>query len=213
MGYKAGSAKAFDMDGLQVGDVVLDGQRPAIFRAGDPGWYALRVAPQRETFVERWLFLRGVMGFHPVLTRRVVSNGKPRKQTTRYLPGYVFARFPGAPIIHAVQALPHILGAVTAANGSWAQLVPADLLALYGMRDLDSDIEEARKVSAMQRKRASALQAGKGALFRAGPMAGVACEVVEIAGNGDVRVRLRAFGSDRVVTASVHDLVATRKAG
>ncbi|WP_370267436.1 transcription termination/antitermination NusG family protein [Nioella sp.] len=206
-------AKAFDSEGLQVGDYVLDEGRAPITIPGTAGWYALRVAPQREGFVERWLGLRGVTGFHPVLRRRVVRFGKPRESVTRYLPGYVFARFPGEPIPHAVQALPHILGALTARDGHWARLVPSDLRALYGMRNTDADLEDTRATEQARRKRAAALRVGQGALFRSGPMAGVSCEVVELKGTGDVRVRLRAFGSDRVVTAQDRDLVALRKTG
>ena len=206
-------AKAFDSEGLQVGDYVLDEGRAPITVPGTAGWYALRVAPQREGFVERWLGLRGVTGFHPVLRRRVVRFGRPRESVTRYLPGYVFARFPGEPIPHAVQALPHILGALTARDGHWARILPSDLTALYEMREKDEQIDDARAAAAARRKAAAALRSGSGALFRSGPLAGQPCEVVEISGTGDVRVKLHLFGAVRETSAQATDLVAVRNTG
>ncbi|MCW1932626.1 transcription termination/antitermination NusG family protein [Pararhodobacter zhoushanensis] len=206
-------ARAFDGRGaVAVGDVVSTSGPAPLFQPGPAQWYALRVAAQRESFVERWLSLRGVMGFHPVLTRTVVRHGRKLQQAKRYLPGYVFARFPGYPVVHAIRTLPHVLGALTVQDGNWACIKPEDLRALYDMRQVDAKIEDAEAAAAARRKAARALRAGGGALFRAGPMAGTRCEVIEIAGSGDVRVRLRLFGAEHLVSTRAEDLISIRKA-
>lgn len=198
---------------LSIGDRLPPASgRVALFEPGPAGWYALRVAPQREGWVEARLALFGVRAFHPVLTRTVVRKGIRKRQVSRYLPGYVFARFPGWPVIHEVLAVPHVLGALTVQSGDWAMIAPEDLRALYAMRQIQAAIEDAALAEAAKLKAARALRAGTNALFRAGPLSGLTCEVVEIAGAGDVRVRLRLFGADQVVIAQASDLVSLRKA-
>lgn len=198
---------------LSIGDQLPPASgRVALFEPGPAGWYALRVAPQREGWVEARLALFGVLGFHPVTTQTVQRRGMRKRLVTRYLPGYVFARFPGWPVIHQVLAVPHVLGALAVEDGRWAMIKPDDLRSLYGMRDRDAQIEDAIKAEAARRRAANALRSSDSALFRSGPLAGRSCEVVEISGAGDVRVRLRLFGSDQVVTTQADDLVPIRKA-
>jgi len=197
---------------LSIGDRLPPASgRVALFEPGPAGWYALRVAPQREGWVEARLALFGVRAFHPVLTRTVVRKGIRKRQVSRYLPGYVFARFPGWPIIHEVLAVPHVLGALTVQSGDWAMIAPEDLQALYSMRDRDEAIEEVRKAEVARRRAARALYPGGAALFRSGPFGGSKCEVVEIEGTGKVRVRLRIFGVDTITQTHADDLVALRK--
>lgn len=196
--------RAGDQAGLAVGAAGLWGDA-----AG--GWYALRVAPQREGFVEAWLARRGVQAFHPVMQRQSVVRGRPRVWYRAYLPGYVFARFPGAPVVHRVLALPHVVGALTLRGEDWARIAPADLRALYDMRQVDADLTDARAAQLARQRAARALRPGGGALFRGGPMAGTRCEVVEIRGAGEVRVRLTLFGGEVIASASPSDLVALRK--
>lgn len=198
---------------LSIGDRLPPAsRRVALVEPGPAGWYALRVAPQREGWVEARLALFGVRGFHPVLTRTVVRKGIRKRLVQREIPGYVFARFPGLPVIHEVLAVPHVLGALTMQDGRWAMIVPEDLQALYGLRERRAEIEDAARAEAARIKAARALRSGARALFRGGPLSGSTCEVVEIAGNGDVRVRLRLFGADQVIAAQASDLVSLRKA-
>lgn len=198
---------------LSIGDRLPPASgRVSLVTPGTHGWYALRVAPQREGWVEARLKLFGVKAFHPVLTRTVVRKGVRKRLVQRYLPGYVFAHFPGWPVIHEVLAVPHVLGALTVQSGDWAMIAPWDLRALYDMRAVDAGMRDAAAAEAAKRKAARALRPGGGVLFKAGPLAGQTCEVIEIAGAGDVRVRLRLFGGDQVITAQASDLVPLRKA-
>lgn len=198
---------------LSIGDRLPPASgRVALFEPGPAGWYALRVAPQREGWVEARLALFGVRGFHPVLTRTVVRKGVRKRLVQRYLPGYVFARFPGWPVIHEVLAVPHVLGALTVQSGDWAMIAPEDLRSLYHMRLVDGEIRNAEKEQAARRKAARALTPGGGVLFKAGPFVGLPCEVVEIRGEGEVKVRLNIFGAHQVIKAQASDLVPMRKA-
>lgn len=198
MGY------AKDFAGLAVGDVLPpSGSRVPLVEPGAPVWIALRVQSQHEDQVEAWLALRGVYAFHPVLMRRTRVKGRARDYARRYLPGYVFARFPGLPLVARVMACPWITGALCGSGGGWAVLEPADLRALHGLRRIDAAQAAAARARAV-------LRPGDRALFRAGPLAGQPCEVADLKGAGGVVVRLRLFGGDMAVTTTAADLVVMR---
>jgi transcription antitermination factor NusG len=201
--------------GLCIGDRV-DGPAPdraALFVPGARRWYALRVAPQSEDRVEGWLRRRGVYAFHPVLIRRVRQRGHLREVARRYLPGYVFAAFPGQPWAHMVCAHRDILGAICRADGQWGALDPEGLRAIHKMRAIDQQNLDALKSEKVRRRQAMVVRAGDSALFRAGPLAGQPCEVVEIEAQGGAVVRLQMFGGQVLTRAEPHDLVPVRKAG
>lgn len=186
----------------------------AIYRPGADRWYALRVVPQREDQAEAWLGLRGVYGFHPVLTRKARRFGKERQYHRRYLPGYVFARFPGDPLVHAVLACPFVTGALSfRLSGEWGVLDPAQLRAIHAMRRQDAEDRAARRADAARRRRASLVRAGDVAMFRAGPWAELQCDVVELRADGGARVAFRLFGREVLAEAVAADLVPLRKAG
>jgi hypothetical protein len=146
--------------------------------------------------------------------RRVLRGaGKGRAYAARYLPGYVFARFPGPPVAHAVAACPFVLGAVARSDGEWAALHPADLRALHAMRRIDAAQDAARQASKAARRRAMLLRPGDVALFRAGAMEGARCEVVRLTADGGAVVALRLFGGEVHAQARAVDLVPLRKAG
>lgn len=184
-----------------------------ICHPGSARWYALRVAPQREDQAEAWLRMRGVYAFHPVLPRKVKRFGKVCEYQRRYLPGYVFARFPGEPVVHAVTASPFITGAITMADGRWGKLDPSGLRAIHAMRRVDEAAEAARRADRARQRRASAVRAGDSAMFRSGPFAAFCCEVVELRADGGARVRLNLFGREVVAQAAPRDLVRLAKGG
>lgn len=193
---KLPSTKAFDTDLVsELESRYCRGSDPddrAIFWPGVVRWYALRVPPQREDQAEAWLKRRGVYAFHPVLRRNVVRYGVTHEQARRYLPGYVFARFPGQPREHMVVASPFILGALCRSDGFWGILRPQGLRAIYAMRKID----QAEEASRAERKRAGLLRVGDQALFMAGPFADFPCEVIEVMAGGGAKVRLQLFGRE-----------------
>jgi len=198
---------------FSVGDVVGSVARGGAIFDGDggPRWYALRVASQREDQAEAWLNQRGVYGFHPVQIRKTRRFGRVREYVRRYLPGYVFAEFPAAPVIHRVLICPFITGALTLRCGAWGQIDPDGLRAIHAMRRVDADAQEAHAATKKRRRLAVALRVGDTAMFKAGPFAGVRCEVVSIKAAGGLAVRLSLFGRETSVESSVDDLVPVKK--
>lgn len=203
-----------DGSALSVGDVVgFRTERPGIFTPGPARWHALRVRPQREDQAEAWLSLRGVYGFHPVLMRKVTRAGRVREYARRYLPGYVFARFPGEASIHAVMSCPFIMGALTlrGGDGQWGILEPRKMRAIYSMRKLDEQVMAKRDAERARRRAMAALRLGDSVMFKGGVFSGLPSEVVELCADGDVRLRLNLFGRETMVDAKAVDLVRTHK--
>lgn len=198
--------------GLSIGDAVtLAPSGAALVTPGPSRWYALRVTPQREDQAEAWLRLRGVYGFHPVLMRRVTRHGRPRDYARRYLPGYVFARFRGQPVVHRVLSCPFITGALCRADGQWGVLEPQKLQAIHAMRKLDAEGEAMRAARAQRRRAQSVARVGEAALFTGGAFAGARCEVVDLNADGGATVRMHLFGGEVLVGASAADLVGLHK--
>lgn len=201
---------------LSVGDEVPAGAlggRAGLFTPGPARWHALTVRPQREDQAEAWLSLRGVYAFHPVLMRRTAVKGRVREYARRYLPGYVFARFPGEALAHRVLDCAHIVGAITLSSGEWGILNPAKLAAIHAMRKLDAEGEARRAAEAARRRQAAQLRKGDHALFRAGPFVDMTCEVVDLKGDGGVVVRIDLFGRATLADAQPVNLVPLRKQG
>lgn len=202
-------AKGFaDWRSVEVGGAVPPAPGDTgIFLPGAPQWVALRTTAQREDQAEHWLCRRGVYAFHPVLMRKVRAKGTVREYARRYLPGYVFARFPGEPMAHRVVDCAFITGALCNSAGSWGRLDPTDLQALHAMRRIDIASSEALKAERIRRRAAGAVKPGDRALFRAGPLAGEVCEVAEITADGGALVRLGLFGGTTMQVASASSMV------
>lgn len=196
---------------LQIGDCLPATDRGQIVIEGPARWHALKVQPQCEDQVEAWLSLRGVYGFHPVLRRTTRVRGKVREYDRRYLPGYVFARFPGEAVQHRVMLCPWITGAICAEGGYWGVLDPPDLQAIHAMRKVIAAHAEARAAKIAARRRAALVHVGDGAMFRSGPLAGIHGEVVALAATGGATVRLTLFGREVDISAQGEDLVPLRK--
>lgn len=139
---------------IAPGDVLPPVARADLVNDGPARWHALRVAPQREDQAEDWLRRRGVYAFHPVLRRVVVRMGRRSEQQRRYLPGYVFARFPGVAVISRVMACPWITGAICLSGGEWGILDPQDLRAVHAMRATDRKARAAEAEAAELRHQA-----------------------------------------------------------
>ncbi|PTX38709.1 transcription antitermination factor NusG [Gemmobacter caeni] len=206
-------SNGFEQTALRIGDVLPPRDVAGIVLPGPSRWYALRVAPQREDEVEGWLRKRGVYAFHPVLKRQTRARGVVRTYHRRYLPGYVFARFCGDPVVHMVMSCPWVIGALCRADGHWGVLEPSRLQAIHAMRKRDERIERDLAADQLRRREASRMRAGDHAMFRVGPFAELPCEVVELVADGGVRLRFQLFGREVVVDGVAEDLVPLRKAG
>lgn len=155
---------------------------------GDSRWYGLIVMPQKEHQAEAWLALRNVYSFHPVKHKTVKIRGKAKRIESRYLPGYVFARFPGPIIWHRVQDSPFIRDAIRLSSGAPAVLNPDDLTAIYAMRHVEDAEAEALR-------RARTIRPGDRAAILSGVFSGHEVEVTEIrAGNAVLRINM--FGGE-----------------
>jgi len=177
-------------------------------RPGVARWHALFVSPQKEDQAEAWLQRRGVYSFHPVTTRKVIRSGRPREYHRRYLPGYVFARFPGEVLVHDVVACPFVQGALCGADGLWGVILPKDLRALHAMRKIDAELDRDRRLAARKRRKAQNLKKGDTAMFRSGAFVERTCEVVELVAEGGAKVRFQLFGREVLATARADDMVA-----
>lgn len=202
---------------LAIGDAVPcdphGGAAGVLTTPGPRRWHALRCLPQREGIAEAWLARRGIDAFHPVTRRRVTRQGRRAEITTRYLPGYVFADFPGEPIRHRVLDCPVLTGAVTLSSGTWGWLDRAGMRRIVAMRAIDQGLRQAKRTQARRARRArlEALREAQrftpgdrarmiGGLF---PQAEV--EIVEIAGPR-VAFEIVIFGGATLGSASADQL-------
>ena len=162
----------------------------ALYVPADPRWYALIVPPQREGQAVAYLERMGVYAFFPVKRKVSVIRGKRISRDSRYLPGYVFARFPGRPIWHKVFASAFISDAIRLrSTGEPGILRASDLAGIQAMAPRDEAKEAAHK-------RAKAIRPGDRAVVMGGILEGREIEVSEIrAGRAVFRVTM--FGSDR----------------
>lgn len=178
---------------------------------GPVRWHALYVSAQKEEQAEAWLARRGVYGFHPVTIRKTRRAGKARQYHRRYLPGYVFARFPGEAIAHAVTACPFVHGALSRWDGSWGVLNPGELRSLHAMRSIDIQLQVADRAEERRQRRVRNLKKGDRAMFKSGPFVDHSCEVVELNGDGGVKVSVQLFGREVLTVSAAEDLVAVHR--
>lgn len=183
---------------LNVGDTVpveTEADARALYRPGEPRWHGVVVPPMREGQCEAWLERRGVYSFHPVTYRTVTIRGKRKRIESRYLPGYVFARFPGPAIWHRVMASLFVADAIRMSSGDPAILAPADLTNIHAMRAIDEAAEEARRNAAKIRR-------GDRVRMLSGIFEGEAVEVLSL-DNGRVKIGMTLFGAEREADVAV----------
>lgn len=153
-----------------------------LYTPGDPRWHALIAIPQKEQAAEAMLARHGVYSFHPVTTRTTRVRGKRRTVQSRYLPGYVFARFPGPVIWHRLMASPLVADAVRHSSGWPAVLAPQDLERLHAMRAID-------EAEAERQRQAKIIRRGDRVRILSGAFEGEEVEVLAL-DNGAVHVRM-----------------------
>jgi transcription antitermination factor NusG len=172
-----------------------------LFHPGAPRWHALVTAPQAETKAEGWLgaHVPGCDAFHPVQAYRVRIRGREHDRHRRYIPGYVFARFPGPVIWHRLFAFcPYVRDAIRLTSGLPAALDPRDLVRLHGMRAADEAQEQAKA-------RARLFNRGDRVRVLGGLWAGQETELLDVEGTtGTIRVRL--FNAEHEVRVSLAGL-------
>jgi transcription antitermination factor NusG len=191
---------------LAVGDVLpldhLPDQR-ALNLAGSPRWHCLLVRPQAEAKCEAWLARHAVYAFHPVRARTITVRGATRRIESRYLPGYVFARFGGPVIWHRVLGGQFVTDAIRhEASRQPAALHPADLDALHAMRSVE---DEAEARAANRRRAMRMFGQGDRVRVRSGLFAGHDGEVVCL-GDERVSVRLRLLGRETDLSVGADDV-------
>jgi transcription antitermination factor NusG len=154
----------------------------------DPQWYALFVLPQRERAGRKWLDDRGVHAFWPVKREVRHIRGARIERESRYIPGYLFARFPGAPIWHRIIGSPFITNAIRRHNGEPGRLNPDSIASLRAMASVDDEISNQWRIARTPRR-------GDLVRIKAGVFAGHEYEVVEIV-SGNVRLKLQLLGRE-----------------
>lgn len=181
------------MQHLRIGDVIPY-TRPPLFHApeGKPRWFALLTSPQREPAARKWLALRNVQSFYPVTTTVSTRMGRRYERESRYLPGYVFAAFPGAPVWHNVIGSPFVRDAIRMRSGVPGQLHEDTMQTLFDMRGADDRLSEAWA-------EARAIRRGNRARIRDGARQGDVIEVVEIIARHGVKLakfKVKIFGGE-----------------
>lgn len=126
----------------------------ALFTPDTPRWHALCVRPGHEIPAQRFLAQAGIYSFFPVRMRHSPKRGK---YASRYLPGYLFAKFPGPPRLHVLLETPWVRDVVRAYDDHPAILRPQDLELIHRMRERDEEqdrrIADARKIKVGARVR------------------------------------------------------------
>lgn len=168
----------------EVGQFLPAYEAPGIVRTdaeGDPvggaRWHALLVYPQRERAAKAWLNRFSIDAFFPVEDAFRWRRNRMVRYERCYLPGYLFAHFPGTPLWHRIikaddRRLVHDV--IRMSDGiTPGVLHPDTLVELEAMRDMAKTIEAKR-----QAKRA--LRPGDRAKFNSGPFAGYEVEIVKV---------------------------------
>ena len=177
-----------------------------IYTPGPARWHCLRSRPQGEQRAVAWLAdFADAEAFYVARRVPIVTRGKKTEREHKLVPGYVFARVPGALAWHRVRELcPWLIGFIPTTAGEIAILDPRDLEKLYAMRARADDEQRQRDRARYLRKGDKVRLTGLMADAADGPV-----EVLRL--NGDtVTVAIRIFGSVREIDAAADSV---RKAG
>ena len=138
--------------GYILGQIVPHKPRQ-IIAEGDPRWHCLFTRQQSESAAVKRLAALGIEAFYPVTERSTTHRGKTRVIQSRYLPGYVFARFPGDPVWHELwPACTFITDVLRLRSGSPGIIRHADLTNIMAMRATDQEQDRARKARSLIRR-------------------------------------------------------------
>jgi transcription antitermination factor NusG len=180
---------------VEWGEVLPAFQPAAIYRPGRSRWHALLVFPQRERAAKAWLGKWGCDAFFPVRRKYRWRRNQRVPYEAAYLPGYLFANFPGEPRWHAILGDDRrlIRDVLRMSDGvTPGELHPDTLVRLEAMRSVEAQIENvaaARKV----------LRKGDVARFNSGPMADMPHEVVVVSiDGGKAKFEIRITGGSPV---------------
>jgi transcription antitermination factor NusG len=144
-----------------------------LIRPGEHRWYALTTAPQRESAAKMWLERYGVVSFYPVVEGKKWRRNRMVPFQRRYIPGYLFAQFPGEPIWHILLSSPFVRDVLRRHDGTPGILHPDTLDRLHAMRAMDGELEAKRAARRLIRK-------GDRVRLLSGPFEGQEVEVVEV---------------------------------
>lgn len=188
------------MTAYALGDAAPPRVRaPLLRRPGLLRWHALLVYPRRETAAKAWLEQRGVYAFFPVAVVRLAYRHRYREITRAYLPGYLFAKFPGEPAWHEVIGSPFIHNTLRRHNGEPGILHPETMESLKAMRTTDDMLAERRQA-------ATTIRRGCKVRFVRGPFEGWEVEVVDAPTEDGFSFRIAMLGGAVPGTASIGDV-------
>jgi transcription antitermination factor NusG len=167
-----------------------------------PRWHALIVMPRKERVAKEWLAERGVPeAFFPVRVASYRAAGKERKVEHPHIPGYLFARFDGEPLWHAILMRPEravasgIREVIRMRDGQPGILTEPSLERLYAMASRAEEITRAHRQARAIRARDRVRSVSQ--LLPAGEF-----EVVEIVGQR-CRIEVEIFGAKRAIDVDV----------
>jgi transcription antitermination factor NusG len=175
-----------------------------IVAPGEARWHCLIVYPQREAPTRLWLGEHGVEAFYPVTITKARYRGRDISRVRRYLPGYVFAEFPGEPIWWRILGddRRNVRDVLRMNDGEPGRLHPDTLTQLQAMREVDEEIEELKRAARTIRK-------GDKVRIKVGEMVDWEVEIVDIKGPKGV-FHVKLFGADH---AAEVDLDKVEKMG
>ena len=173
-----------------------------IYTSGPARWHCLRSRPQGEQRAVAWLAdFADAEAFYVARRVPIVTRGKKTEREHKLVPGYVFARVPGALAWHRVRELcPWLIGFIPTTAGEIAILDPRDLEKLYAMRARADDEQRQRDRVRYLRKGDKAILPGLIADAAEGPV-----EVMDFDGI-NARVQVRLFGSVREIDVAADGL-------
>lgn len=154
-------------------EALTGAERRSLYTEGPSQWYGLLTTPQGEERAQAMLEHANVYSFFPVTKAKRLRRGKRVDVKRRYLPGYLFARFPGTPRWHRVLAQPFIRDVIRRQDGWPAPIAASTLDRIYAMRDT---IEERDRAARTFRK-------GERARILEGSLEGEIVEFVEVRGS------------------------------
>jgi transcription antitermination factor NusG len=188
--------------------------QPAPIVAAAPSrWHALIVMPRKERVARAWLAERGVESFFPVRVNQYRQGGVVRRVEAPFIPGYLFTRFDGEPLWHAILArserslASQIRDVIRMRDGQPGILTEASLARLYAMASREEEITRAHRQARAIRARDRVRPVSP--LIPAGEY-----EVVEIVGQR-CRIEIEIFGAMRAIEVDVKavEKVAGARAG
>jgi transcription antitermination factor NusG len=175
---------------IQWNETIPPVLAPPIVTPGESRWHCLIVYPQREAPTRIWLAEHGVEAFYPVTITKQRHRGRDISRVRRYLPGYVFANFPGEPAWWRIlgDARRNVRDVLRVHNGEAGRLHEDTLTQLQAMREVDEELEERKRVARTVRK-------GDLVRIKVGELVNWEVEIVDIKGPKGV-FHVKLFGAE-----------------